>query len=43
LITCALLINVIDLQAIHNEFFYMWAKEIISFPNCNEKVCQSHV
>jgi len=26
LITFALLVNVINLQAIHNDFFYMWAK-----------------
>ena len=42
LITFVFLINVINLQAIHNDFVYLWAKEIISLPNCNEKVCQNH-
>jgi len=41
-ITFALLIDVINLQAIHNDFFYLWAKGIISLANSNKKVCQSH-
>ena len=37
LITFVLLIDVINLQVFQNDFFYLWAKEILSLPNCNEK------
>jgi len=37
LITFVLLFDVINLKVFHNDFFYLWAKEIISLPNCNKK------